>query len=90
MSRKSVLENDVASLLNKRRFVGDIGTDLRNGLCVDGLFQHFRKVFDGLFQVGLVVLEQGRTVALLEAKRRSAMDVAAKTVRTSRPWHTST
>lgn len=90
MSRKSIMENDITSLLHKRRLVRNIGTDLRDRLWLDGLFQHLGKIFDGLFQVGLVVFEQGRTVALLEARRGSAPNPATHDVLTNRPWRTST
>lgn len=89
MSRKRVLENDIAPLLHKRRLVRHVRSNLRYRFRLDRLLEHFRQVFNRLLQVGLVVLEQGGTVALLETARRLAALTEAPTRPTSKPSHRS-
>lgn len=72
MSLQGIAQDDPRPLLDVIRLVHHVALELHDRRRVDRLFQHLRQVLDGLFQVGLVVLEDGGRVALFQAVYKHA------------------
>jgi hypothetical protein len=71
MPLKRIRQNNPRSLLHIVRLVHHVRFQLHDRRRIDRLLlQHSRQVFDGLFEVGLVVFKDLGRVALLQAEGR--------------------